>query len=248
MGKIRAIRVAGAATGAVILAGSVSVAWGMTTSGEAGDPGQTATMTACVHERNQSMRLESAGKPCRDGVERRVSWNIEGPAGVPGPAGPAGPQGEAGPQGPQGPQGSQGDTGPQGPRGETGPQGVKGDTGPQGTPGPAGPQGPEGPQGPAGPAAEYSADVTVVHGIATTVGSRRYVSLECPTGKVAVGGGYSSVTAGDVAASYPTMRPLLFGGINVPANTGTEPIGWHVEVVSERPGTSGYVVCMNADS
>ncbi len=49
-------------------------------------------LEACVNRVNGNMRLVSAGTPCHRN-ERRVQWNVEGPAG---PAGPAGPQGPAG--------------------------------------------------------------------------------------------------------------------------------------------------------
>jgi len=58
--------------------------------------------------------------------QRRVSWNISGPQGLPGPAGAAGPAGGQGAQGPAGPAGAQGGQGPAGPAGATGPTGPAG--------------------------------------------------------------------------------------------------------------------------
>jgi collagen triple helix repeat protein len=58
-----------------------------------------------------------------------ISWNQQGPQGVPGPAGPQGQQGDAGPQGPQGLQGEPGPQGVPGPAGQTGPQGPAGSSG-----------------------------------------------------------------------------------------------------------------------
>jgi len=96
------------------------------------------TITACAAKANGRLRLISASASCR-GSERRLTWNV---------AGPAGPKGDAGPPGSKGEPGAAGPAGAPGPRGE---QGVRGEIGPQG---PAGAAGPAGAQGPAGPKGE----------------------------------------------------------------------------------------------
>lgn len=123
----------------------------------------------------------------------------QGPKGEPGPQGPKGDKGDpgadgadgekgdTGPQGPQGPQGAKGDTG------ATGATGPKGDTGPQGPQGEPGPQGPQGEAGPAGPAG--IADVVVRKrrtGDGWTSDGRQSIRVECGSGQVALGGGFSS--------------------------------------------------------
>jgi hypothetical protein len=90
--------------------------------------------------------------------ETAVSWNVQGPPGVPGAVGasgavgPAGPQGAPGPAGVQGPAGADGAQGPPGRIGPTGADGAAGPVGEAGSPGPAGAEGPQGPPGVAGEA------------------------------------------------------------------------------------------------
>ena len=56
------------------------------------------TLEACVNKVNGAMRLVDAGSACRHN-EKRVTWNLAGPAGPAGPAGATGPVGPAGPAG-----------------------------------------------------------------------------------------------------------------------------------------------------
>jgi hypothetical protein len=107
-----------------------------------------------------------------------------------GPPGPAGPPGAAGPAGP---------IGPAGPAGPTGPAGAIGPVGP------TGPAGPIGPQGPPGLAA-----VEVVISLSVTDATmQKALQADCPSGKVAVGGGYTVITIPattgfEVKATHPT--------------------------------------------
>jgi hypothetical protein len=55
------------------------------------------TLDACAGARG-ALRLVAPGEACVSG-ERRVSWNVAGPAGAAGPAGPAGATGARGPRG-----------------------------------------------------------------------------------------------------------------------------------------------------
>src|SRR4051794_23129530 len=89
---------------------------------------------ACVDLREGEIRIVKPSEPCKRD-EKRLMWNVEGPAGPTGPAGPQGPTGSIGPQGPAGPQGSVGPQGLQGAEGLTGLQGAQGALGPQGEPG-----------------------------------------------------------------------------------------------------------------
>ena len=68
----------------------------------------------------------------------KVTIELQGGAGSPGPRGLAGEKGDTGDTGPRG---DKGDTGDKGDKGDTGDQGPKGDTGDVGPIGPPGPQG-----------------------------------------------------------------------------------------------------------
>src|SRR5262245_21812202 len=80
-----------------------------------------------------------------------------------------------------------GQRGPAGPQGEGG---APGPAGPEGADGPAGPAGPPGPPGPGG-VSDWS-----YHVEGTTVGKESYgpVSVQCPAGKKALGGGAATDT------------------------------------------------------
>ena len=98
--------------------------------------------------------------------------------------------------------------GPQGPKGDPGAQGPKGDAGAKGDAGQAGAQGLPGPAGISGWQKVNAAPVTVVAG--QTNGS----TVNCPTGKKVLGGGYSiDAAAMDVTYSTPSTDA-----------------SWHVEV------------------
>ncbi len=111
--------------------------------------------------------------------------------------------------GPPGPTGATGDTGPQGPAGDTGPQGPAGNTGP------AGPEGPTGATGPTGPAGTGVDTTQVLGRTLTVVGSLSVMALDfgsltvfCPTGYEAVGGG---VDTGSFLANYVTSSGPTYG-------------------------------------
>ena len=122
------------------------------------------------------------GAKVKDGSLRAVDFAAgQIPAGPQGPAGPAGPKGDAGAQGPKGDPGAKGDTGGTGPRGDKGDKGDKGD---QGAPGLSG--------------------VEIAVGASKTVSPNNYAgaSATCPSGKVAIGGGFTSGARADVIHSY----------------------------------------------
>jgi len=95
-----------------------------------------------------------------------------------------------------------GPPGPRGPRGRRGPRGFTGPAGPQGLQGPpgsAGLMGPQGPEGPPGSAANLR--VTPIPGLAIPqcasgggACERATATATCPTGNVAIGGGYTTTT------------------------------------------------------
>jgi hypothetical protein len=115
----------------------------------------TNRLRACVRRRTGIMRMLSGPRQrCRRG-ERLVTWNVQGPAGAPGPAGPQGTPGPGGPQGAPGPAGAPGPQGPQGAAGPAGAPGERGATGPTGATGAPGDRGPTGPAGPAGTSNGY---------------------------------------------------------------------------------------------
>lgn len=75
--------------------------------------GSDGSLNACVTKTSGAVRMVRAPTRChRD--ETLVSWNVQGPAGVPGPAGPKGDSGPAGPTGDPGPPGPAGAPGPKG--------------------------------------------------------------------------------------------------------------------------------------
>lgn len=111
-----------------------------------------------------------------------------GPKGETGNTGPAGPKGETGEQGPQGPPGAQGEDGP------AGADGADGATGPAGPPGPAGPTGATGATGatgPAGPTQSPSVQKIIGPVVAVPPLTNTQAIVDCPSGTVATGGGYS---------------------------------------------------------
>lgn len=108
-----------------------------------------ALITMCVNKKTNSIRYASNGR-CTS-KETRLSWNVQGPAGVQGATGPIGTQGLQGPRGANGDGGAPGPQGLPGVAGPTGPTGSAGAVGPQGASGPQGIQGLTGATGPTGP-------------------------------------------------------------------------------------------------
>jgi hypothetical protein len=82
---------------------------------------------ACAKKNGGALRLVAAAKNCRK-TERAVTWNQEGPRGLPGPKGVAGGDGQDGADGLDGEDGVDGDDGL---------DGVDGIDGTDGAPGPA---------------------------------------------------------------------------------------------------------------
>jgi hypothetical protein len=171
--------------------------------GEKGDPGPAGPQG----EQGPPGDLGPVGPKGADGAVGRKGEDgaagAKGEDGAVGPQGPAGEQGQRGPDGPPGPQGERGLSGepgqagprgadgvagPQGPLGERGPRGLDGAAGPPGARGPAGPQGEQGPQGPAGGISGWTLVTTQFWVLAYDHSAD---SVNCPAGKVVLGGGYT---------------------------------------------------------
>ena len=165
---------------------------------------------------------------------------VRGPAG---PRGPRGYTGAVGPQGATGAMGAQGATGPQGIQGIPGPtgQGVGvpgpvGPTGATGATGPAGPVGATGPQGPAG--GDGAAGTNGISGyqvVSTSTNPNDFLdsaTVNCPAGKVALGGGGTSDTA-----SLHGSVPVISEGVAT---------GWTINTGGAAGGTMFvYAICAN---
>lgn len=163
---------------ALALGASVPIAIAATSPDGAGD-----VIHACIGPNGQ-LRVVGADEACRK-PETRLTWNQEGPAGLPGLAG------------------AEGELGPAGAAGPPGPQGERGERGERGEPGAQGPAGADG----AGPAA----GLQVVTRLSTRDSSTwRILGADCPANKVAISGGVSlsKMTTGSVAliASQPSLH------------------------------------------
>src|SRR5581483_4979714 len=178
---------------------------------------------ACYQNSTGRLRIvDNSG--CANG-ERKVTWNVRGPAGAQGLPGAAGPKGDRGPAGPpgtdglpgqRGPVGADGPAGPQGPAGPDGPPGPPGPAGPVGPRGPAGPAGPQGAQGPRGPVGMSGFEMVTVRMPATgfnSDASKRATAL-CPSGKRLVGtaGAVDSENGGDLSGRVALYEILPVDG------------------------------------
>lgn len=186
-----------------------------------------APIEACAQKENGQLRVVADSAACHPS-ETALEWNAEGP---PGPAGPQGLQGPPGPVGPTGPPGATGATGP------------KGATGNQGPAGPAGPIGPTGPAGPAG-----AVELVGVNGVSrfatlpetVPAGAGKGLVLRCPTGQVALGGGFNITGVPiEILQSRPIEGPS-------PYDTRTDS-GWLIYALNRTATDSSVavsVVCL----
>jgi hypothetical protein len=139
--------------------------------------------------------------------------------------------------GPQGPKGDTGATGPQGPRGDTGA------TGPQGAQGPKGDTGATGPPGPAGPL-DTTAVLTPL--VALPVNSSNGADAVCPTGMVAISGGWivfspfdeNAIPVVTESAQFRDTTGASFWEVTLSNPSGTTPVQFRVEAVCTA-GTAG---------
>ena len=97
----------------VVVAVVASVGWAMTSA-------TSDKFVACAKKKGGSLRLVVAAKDCRK-TERAVTWNQDGPRGLPGPKGA---EGEAGADGLDGEDGIDGDDGDDGIDGIEAPTGL----------------------------------------------------------------------------------------------------------------------------
>jgi hypothetical protein len=172
----------------------------------------------------------------------------EGKEGKPGAVGAAGAKGETGPAGPAGPKGDKGETGNVGPAGAAGAAGPAGPAGPQGEPGAAGPagtkgetgerglqgiQGEAGPQGPKGDSGSSQFQVQMVSTSKTfSSGGLETVSVTCPAGMIATGGGFRG--GGSWEWYLSESGPTASGN------------GWQVGVMQAYQPATGTVYAMCA--
>ena len=187
---------------------------GLVAAAASRNDGSPSVIKACANRSNGKLRLAGPAGSCKS-HERAISWNVQGPAGPPGPAGapgPAGPAGATGPAGPGGPTGPAGPAGPAGAKGPTGPAGANGQPGPAGPQGPAGAagakgatgaRGPTGPKGDPGTGGSLTS-IAQLNGVACTAGTAagtiavsydasNHVVLTCnPTSGGGGGGGGSA--------------------------------------------------------
>lgn len=100
----------------------------------------TTVITACSNIRTGAVRVVAPAKACAS-TEKRLTWNVQGPAGARGLSGATGATGAPGTDGANGTDGLDGKDGAAGPAGADGKDGAPGAEGPQGPVGPAGPAG-----------------------------------------------------------------------------------------------------------
>ncbi|HEX6654011.1 MAG TPA: hypothetical protein VF072_14800 [Thermoleophilaceae bacterium] len=125
-----------------------------------------------------------------------------------------------------------GERGPAGPQGPAGPKGAPGKQGPTGSAGATGEQGPQGPTGLANVEYRVSAGKTVAKNGTVTD------TVNCSSGKVALGGG---------AANFPAREASRVVSSAPGGDNGT-PTGWTVQVHNEEGDqfyTFAWAICAN---
>jgi hypothetical protein len=227
----------------------------------AGSSGGTETHLSPVHGcvgKDGALRVVQSARDCRVG-EHAIAFGAKGPQGESGPRGLAGAIGAGGPQGPAGPQGN---TGPQGPAGQAGSPGSGSSytagsglllSGSQFSLDTTFAQQRVTGTCPTGQAmATIAAAGTVTcHSVTTTPSASVVetagpvsatdsgITAQCPSGKIAVGGGYAMDGFGLVGYDEPS-----------PGTTGSVPTGWAVAIQNESPSQSStiqayaFAVCM----
>jgi hypothetical protein len=250
-------KIAFAVASLVAMALAVTVAPTLTVMGHAG-VGGTTQVHACVDPTTKVLTRAPSRKAAKCPVgQTALHWAKQGPKGDTGikgePGDPGGPKGDTGAQGPVGPQGdtgakgNKGDDGDQGPKGDTGSQGLVGPQGDTGATGATGDQGIEGPQGPKGDTGQqgpqgntgptYSIGYERVPGSpsANNGTSPKTQTASCPTGKVAVGGGWSATS--------------INGEIAVTESRATSDTTWSVTAYEDNFDSNwilaAYVICVN---
>jgi len=212
-----------------------------------------ALITMCVNKKTNAVRYAPNGR-CTS-KERRLAWNVQGPAGVQGAVGPQGTQGLQGPRGsngdggapgPQGVQGAVGPTGSIGPAGVAGPQGaqgvagIAGPTGSQGLQGLIGLTGPAGTQGDVGAAGPQG-----IQGLTGPAGSQGSQGLTGPAG--ARGPGMTTIPATTVTCSStatPNLTTLFQIGTTIQVSFGcyTMSSNWTYQTTIYVKAPTGSIV------
>lgn len=179
---------------------------------------------SCMQKNSGNLRVVADPGDCRSS-ERALAWNQQGI------------QGETGPQGEQGEQGIQGEPGADGAAGPAGPEG------------PAGLAGPEGPAGPAGPSTGLSGYEIVHESAWVAILTSNHLWIDCPSGKIAIGGGLASGELGE----YPVLGPgysLPVQDMNILDTFPVDEDTWFVRAYYGGPGPAtklnGFAVCVDA--
>jgi hypothetical protein len=129
-------------------------------------------------------------------------------------------------------------------RGRTGPAGPAGSTGANGSAGPTGPAGPAGPAGSTGPAGPAGNNVTVTetNSVSVANGSFGDVSVSCPSGDQALGGG---IDENNVFTMFVTSSgPLIAGARTLGLANGQHGVatGWIASGANDSGSTAPIVV------
>jgi hypothetical protein len=220
----RARRLALAAAVAVLAGGGALAALAANRAAD------NSVIQACKLKMTGALRVVSDPSRCTK-REVPIAWNVQGPAGAPGPAGPPGAKGEAGPAGPQGDRGAAGPQGPAGAQGAQGPPGAQGPAGAQGAAGAQGPAGPQGPPGPKGDPGPGLAEFEDLNGLPCTDGAAGTISISYDGSRHAVitcvaSGGQTNVRINEFSTGVTGAATNEFGEI---VNSGTAPAdlsGW----------------------
>ncbi len=175
------------------------------------------SVTACYAKSDGAARIIKNTGVCT-AAETKISWDKNAGIGATGPAGPAGATGVKGARGA---------------KGATGPAGVIGPTGPKGATGPAGPAGSSGRE-------------VVTDSISGSGNGLKSNSIDCPAGKVAVGGGGGAFGVIDQGSNN---GPRITASIPI-TNGQTGITGWRVDAHA-APAFGGnwnlnvYAICVN---
>jgi hypothetical protein len=115
------------------------------------------------------------------------------------------------------------------------PEGEQGPPGPQGV---QGPLGPVGPQGPEGNVAAVTVEFTQASADLAGAGASASYNAFCPSGQVAIGGGFRGDFQDSEQTNVGSSRPSRSTGDTEPPLDGESYTGWRITVVNET-GVAG---------
>jgi len=186
--------------------------------------GSSVTYQACLSSKGALSKVSSSVTPSCPATSRIISWDSQGPAGVPGTNGTPGSNGAPGTPGAQGVQGVVGLLGNTGPQGTPGSDGTNGSAGLTGNAGPQGPAGTNGALGPVGPQGPSDAQYEAQHAWAANgSGTGPNFGLSIPAGEIltitSISGTYASATSCTVSGIL-NGQSVSYGFLN-PGGTGS---------------------------